>query len=73
MPCAPSWAYELMADYHLPEAIAVLKLNVHNCPDSGDVYDSLADACMRSGRKQLAIDCKALLEARPAHAEFDML
>jgi tetratricopeptide (TPR) repeat protein len=50
------WAYELMADYHLPEAIAVLKLNVHNYPDSGDVYDSLADAYTRSGNKQLAIE-----------------
>lgn len=50
------WAYELMADYHLPEAINLLQLNARNYPDSGDVYDSLADAYMRSGNKTLAIE-----------------
>jgi tetratricopeptide (TPR) repeat protein len=50
------WAYELMSDEHLPEAINLLKLNASKHPDSGDVYDSLADAYMRSGNKPLAIE-----------------
>jgi tetratricopeptide (TPR) repeat protein len=51
-----SWGYELMTDGHLPEAIDIFKLNVKNYPDSGNTYDSLGEAYMRSGQKQLAID-----------------
>jgi tetratricopeptide (TPR) repeat protein len=51
-----SWGYELMGDNHLPEAIDIFKLNVKNYPDSANVYDSLGEAYMKSGQKQLAID-----------------
>jgi tetratricopeptide (TPR) repeat protein len=50
------WGYELMAGNHLPEAVAVLKLNVQLYPESENVYDSLGEAYMKSGQKQLAID-----------------
>jgi tetratricopeptide (TPR) repeat protein len=51
-----NWGYELMTDGHLPEAIDIFKLNVKNYPDSGNTYDSLGEAYMKSGQKQLAID-----------------
>jgi dienelactone hydrolase/predicted negative regulator of RcsB-dependent stress response len=51
-----SWSYELMADNHLPEAIDLLKLNVQIYPDSSNAYDSLGDAYMKSGQKELAIE-----------------
>jgi pimeloyl-ACP methyl ester carboxylesterase len=51
-----SWGYQLMAGNHLPEAVAVLKLNVQLYPESGNVYDSLGEAYMKSGQRQLAID-----------------
>jgi tetratricopeptide (TPR) repeat protein len=50
-----SWGYELMTDGHFPEAVDIFKLNVKNYPDSGNTYDSLGEAYMRSGQKQLAI------------------
>jgi tetratricopeptide (TPR) repeat protein len=62
------WGYELMADNHLPEAIDILKLNVKIYPDSGNVYDSLGEAFMKSGQKQLAIDnYKKSLEKDPSN------
>jgi dienelactone hydrolase/predicted negative regulator of RcsB-dependent stress response len=51
-----SWSYELMSDNHLPEAIDLLKLNVQIYPDSGNAYESLGEAYMKSGQKQLAIE-----------------
>jgi tetratricopeptide (TPR) repeat protein len=45
-----------MADNHLPEAIDLLKLNVQIYPDSSNAYDSLGDAYMKSGQKELAIE-----------------
>lgn len=51
-----TWGYELMSQDHLPEAIALFKLSVQNFPDSGDSYDSLGEAYMKSGQKQLAIE-----------------
>jgi dienelactone hydrolase len=51
-----AWGYDLIHDSHLPEAIAVFQLNVKNNPDSGGVYDSLAEAYEKSGQKQLAIE-----------------
>ncbi len=63
-----SWGYELMADNHFPEAIDIFKLNVKNYPDSGNVYDSLGEAYMKSGQKQLAIDnYKKSLEKNPSN------
>ncbi len=56
-----------MADNHMPEAIDLLKLNVKIYPDSGNVYDSLGEAYMKSGQKQMAIDnYKKSLEKDPS-------
>ena len=63
-----SWSYELMADNHLPEAIDLLKLNVQIYPGSGNAYDSLGEAYMESGQKQLAIESyKKSLEKDPTN------
>ncbi len=62
------WGYELMTDNHLPEAIDIFQLNVKNYPDSGNAYDSLGEAYMNSGQKQLAIDSyKKSLEKDPSN------
>lgn len=63
-----SWAYDIMAE-HLAEATALLKLNVTMYPDSGNVYDSLGEAYMKAGQKQLAIEnYKKSLEKDPSNA-----
>jgi len=63
-----SWSYDLMVDNHFAEAINLLKLNVQLYPDSGDVYDSLGEAYMRSGQRELAIDnYKKSLEKDPTN------
>jgi tetratricopeptide (TPR) repeat protein len=51
-----AWGYDLMGDHHWAEAIDVFQWNAKNNPDSGEVYDSLAEAYAKSGQKQLAID-----------------
>jgi tetratricopeptide (TPR) repeat protein len=48
--------YQLMNKKKLQEAIAVFKLNVEAFPKSANVYDSLAEAYMTNGEKQLAIE-----------------
>jgi tetratricopeptide (TPR) repeat protein len=63
-----AWGYDLMGENHLPEAIDVLKLNVQVYPGSWNAYDSLGEAYMKSGQKQLAIDnYKKSLELNPAN------
>lgn len=63
-----SWSYELMTDNHLPEAIDLLKLNVQIYPDSSNAYDSLGEAYVKSGQKQLAIESyKKSLEKDPTN------
>jgi tetratricopeptide (TPR) repeat protein len=63
-----SWGDELMTDNHFPEAIDIFKLNAKNYPASGNVYDSLGEAYMQSGQKQLAIDSyKKSLEKDPSN------
>jgi dienelactone hydrolase len=62
------WGYRLMEERHLPEAIGIFKLNVALYPDSGNAYDSLAEAYMNSGQKQLAIEFyRKSLEKNPAN------
>lgn len=52
----------------LPEAIVVFKLNVEFYPNSWNVYDSLAEAYMQSGEKELAIaNYKKSLELNPGN------
>jgi len=63
-----TWGLELLTDNHVPEAIDIFKLNAKNYPDSGNVYDSLGEAYMQSGQKQLAIDSyKKSLEKDPSN------
>ncbi len=60
------WGYELMTSDHLQEATTIFKLNVTLYPDSGNVYDSLAEAYMKSGQKDLAVEnYKKSLEKNP--------
>jgi dienelactone hydrolase/TolA-binding protein len=48
------WAYHLMQSGHLPEATALIKLNIQNYPDSSNSYTTLGEIYARSGDKQLA-------------------
>jgi tetratricopeptide (TPR) repeat protein len=50
------WAYDLMEKDHLTEATELFKLNVQVFPGSWNAYDSLGEAYMKAGQKQLAID-----------------
>jgi dienelactone hydrolase len=62
------WACDLMSQNHLPEATELFKLNVQMYPDSWNAYDSLGEAYMNAGQKQLAIDnYKKSLELNPAN------
>ena len=57
------------AQKKLPEAIALLKLNVEFYPNAWNVYDSLAEAYMTNGEKELAIaNYKKSLELNPQNA-----
>jgi dienelactone hydrolase len=63
-----SWGYDLMTGNQLPEAIDVFKLNVSLNPQSGNVYDSLAEAYMKAGDKGHAIESyKKSLEKDPSN------
>ena len=57
---------QLMNARRFKEAVAVLKLNVDAYPESANVYDSLAEAYLNNGDKELAITYyKRVLEAIP--------
>jgi tetratricopeptide (TPR) repeat protein len=47
--------YRLLERKRFKEAIEVFKLNVEDFPKSANVYDSLGEAYMVSGDKELAI------------------
>jgi tetratricopeptide (TPR) repeat protein len=47
--------YLLLSQERVADAIAVFKLNVEAYPNSFNVYDSLGEAYMRSGDKELAV------------------
>ncbi len=58
--------YTLMGQKKLPEAIALLKLNVEFYPSGFNTYDSLGEAYMTNGDKELAItNFKKSLELNP--------
>ena len=58
--------YKLMNEENLKEAIEIFKLNVKLYPGSWNVYDSLGEAYMKSGHKELAIkNYKKSLELNP--------
>jgi len=47
--------YEYLRDRRIPEAIAILQLNLEFYPDSWNVYDSLGEAYMVAGENETAI------------------
>lgn len=49
------WGYALLKRQEILEAIEVFKLNVLFHPNSDNVYDSLGDAYLKAGQKDLAI------------------
>jgi len=50
-----TFGYQLMGTNHLDQAIEIFKLNVEAYPQSSNVYDSLGEAYMNKGNKELAI------------------
>jgi len=67
--------YTLMQQKKLPEVIALFKLNVEFYPNEWNVYDSLGEAYLTSGEKDLAIaNYKKSLELNPENTNGrDML
>ena len=47
--------YRLLGEQKLRESIEILKLNVEAYPQSANAHDSLAEAYMRTGEKELAV------------------
>ena len=61
--------YRLFEQKKVPEAIALFKLNVEFYPNAWNVYDSLADAYVANGEKDLAItNYKKSLELNPQNS-----
>jgi hypothetical protein len=61
--------YGLLQDKKIAAAIAVFKANVEMYPQSANTYDSLAEAYMTNGDKELAIaNYKKSLELNPQNA-----
>jgi CubicO group peptidase (beta-lactamase class C family) len=64
--------YQLIGAKRYKEAIAVLRLNIEAYPFSANVYDSLAEAYLNSGDKELAAAYyKKTLEAIPSDPRPD--
>jgi CubicO group peptidase (beta-lactamase class C family) len=51
-----SLGYMLLASGKIADAIAVFRRNVQEYPKSGNVYDSLGEAYMKNGQKDLAVE-----------------
>ncbi len=47
--------YELVGEQRPADAVAILELNVEAFPESGNAHDSLAEAYMAAGQKELAV------------------
>ena len=47
--------YTLLSSGQTQDAIAVFQRNVHEYPKSANVYDSVAEAYLKAGQKDLAI------------------
>ena len=61
-----SLGYRLMGQNKIKEAIEIFKLNIEAYPESWNVYDSLGEAYMNDGQKELAIKYyKKSLELNP--------
>ena len=50
-----SLGYKFLNENKIQEAMTIFKLNVETYPDSWNVYDSLGEAYMKNGDKDLAI------------------
>lgn len=51
-----NWGYNLLSRKRHQDAIEVLKMNVEMYPESFNAYDSLGEAYMNAGEKELAIE-----------------
>lgn len=61
--------YQLLQAKKLSDAVAIFKLNVEMFPQSANVYDSLGEAYMNNGDKELAIaNYKKSLELDPKNS-----
>ncbi len=61
-----AWGDDLITENALPEAVSLLKFEVQIYPDTSSGHASLAEAYIKSGQKQLAIDnYKKALEINP--------
>jgi dienelactone hydrolase len=68
------WGDRLMRNDHVPEAIAILHLDVSLYPDASDPYAHLAGAYAKAGQKQQAIEnYKKALEKNPDNEEAKKL
>ncbi len=67
--------YNMLGSKKLKEAIEIFKLNVETFPQSSNVYDSLGEAYMVNGNKELAIkNYEKSLELNPQNTNaIDML
>lgn len=64
-----NFGYVLMRQKKLKEAIEIFKLNIEFYPTSWNVYDSLGEAYMNNGEKELAIaNYKKSLELNPGNS-----
>jgi len=67
--------YDYLRDAHTDEAIRMFERNVGEFPNSSNVYDSLAEAYAKAGKKELAIENyeKSLkLDAKNEHAKEEL-
>jgi CubicO group peptidase (beta-lactamase class C family) len=63
-----SRAYELMNSHRLDDALKVFRLIVHEYPNSANAYDSLGEAYLANGNKDLALlNYKKSLRLNPAN------
>jgi len=60
------WGYSFLQKNELEKAVEIFKLNVILHPESANVYDSLGDAYLKIGNKELAIkNYRKALELNP--------
>jgi cytochrome c-type biogenesis protein CcmH/NrfG len=64
------WGERLVNDNAMPEAISLLKFEVQIYPDTSSGHAALAEAYMKSGQKQLAIESfKKALQINPENED----
>jgi len=64
-----SAGYQLMFAKKMPDSLRIFQLNVELHPDSWNVYDSLGEAYMNNGDKELAIqNYKKSVELNPKNS-----